>query len=395
MGFGQTRVLVLDAAHQRSAAVSNFLSERGFRPQCVDCAPPRSDGPLPDASIALVVMDGGKRSIPESALNSLLSELQNRSIATLLWGGDGPTALPAGGLVDSLPDDASFDEIYGRMAAMARLAPLIRSLESELTRLERLGRHLNRHFEEIDKEMRMAGRLQRDFMPRTLPRRGRARCAQLYRPATWVSGDLFDAFLVDEQNIGLFVADAMGHGTAAGLMTMFIRKLVNPKQILPDGYRNLAPSEVLAELHDGLARHELPNAQFVTAAYALLNVETGVLDIARGGHPFPYLITAEGTISPIRCEGGLLGIPEMTPEFSDARLTLNPGDKLLFYTDGLEDELVDPAGGGKDRPLLERLAPWATLDAEALVARIAEHLDQQEGSLNPADDITVLAVQFD
>jgi sigma-B regulation protein RsbU (phosphoserine phosphatase) len=286
------------------------------------------------------------------------------------------------------------EEVIGRLTTLARYAPVIKRMEKELQQLQRLGRHLNRYFDEIDQEMRLAGRLQRDFMPHKLPEVPRLRFAQLYRPAVWVSGDIFDVFLIDNQHLAMFIADAMGHGTAAGLMTMFLRRALVPKQLTGDAECIVAPAQAIQRLHEGLARQELPHAQFVTAAYAIIDIESLDIRLARGGHPYPLRISATGEISELHCEGGLLGVPGLDPEFTEHHTRLDPGDKLIFYTDGLEDVLLstrDPKTGLAE--FTEHLREWAGLDADTLISALTEHLDCQEGSLNPKDDMTVIVAE--
>jgi sigma-B regulation protein RsbU (phosphoserine phosphatase) len=314
----------------------------------------------------------------------------------VIWGGGDKLEIPSDGLVEQLDAAAHPEEIVGRLAALSHLAPLVRDLNRELSAQQRLGQQVNRYFEEIDKEMRMAGRLQQHFLPRALPQTARLRFASLYRPATWVSGDIFDVFQIDEQTLGLFIADAMGHGTAAGLMTMFLRKALAPKRASGAFYSITPPTEAMADLHQAVVEQELPNSQFVTAAYATLDQQTLELCLARAGHPYPIVINAQGAIRELRCEGGLLGLPDIRPEFEETRVHLASGDRLVLYTDGIEDLFIAErdrvTGATRFTPLFEGIA---SSDAQGLVDQLAWRLDRREGSLNPEDDVTVIVVQID
>ncbi len=392
MASPRPHVLLFDAAHARSQAIHDYLLQRGFDSATVVSGGLDPELPIKSISAALVVVDQAEMP-PTRDLRNVLDQLNSRSIATLVWGAC--SDLPVSEILQSLPADASVDEVVGRMATMAQLAPVLRRMNAELSRLQRLGQQLNRHFEEIDKEMRMAGRLQRDFMPRNLPQLPMVRFGQLYRPAAWVSGDIYDAFRVDEEHVAIFVADAMGHGTAAGLMTMFLRKLLVPKVVRNDSYELASPADVLGELHEGLARQELPNAQFVTAAYGLLNTRTLEFRLARAGHPYPLWIDSSGKLREIVADGGLLGVGDIPPECVETRVQLEPGDKIVFYTDGIEEQFVAPdesPGGG--RRYTETLQRYAALDLQVMLETVAHDLDHQEGSLNPADDVTLVAMQL-
>jgi sigma-B regulation protein RsbU (phosphoserine phosphatase) len=271
---------------------------------------------------------------------------------------------------------------------------MIKKMERELHQLRRLARQLNRHFDEIDEELRLAGRLQRDLLPQTLPNRPPLRFAQLYRPAGWVSGDIFDTFAIGDRHIGVFIADAMGHGTAAGLITMLLRRALVPIERRGDGERVRSAADVMRQLHDGLAQQNLPHSQFVTAAYGLVDVQSLEFSWARGGHPYPLHIDTNGKIRELRSDGALLGVAGLEPEFEERRQRLAPGDKILLYTDGLEELFIDGRDPTDGSPRYStNLQGWAPLGAEAFTAAIGDYLDHQEGSLNPQDDVTVVVLE--
>ena len=136
------------------------------------------------------------------------------------------------------------------------------------------------------------------------------------------------------------------------------------------------------------------NCQFVTAAYATYDLRQRELCLARAGHPYPLHVRADGQIEPIIGAGGLLGLPDLPCEFQEVRLTLAPGEKLLLYTDGLEDDFFEPGGPQAEiGEIAPALREWAALPVPVLVETLREHLDGKEGSLNPADDATLLACE--
>jgi sigma-B regulation protein RsbU (phosphoserine phosphatase) len=387
-------VLFLGPEGGRSAQLRELLRQRGMPDSrlVIDPAPVRRT--LQAADVLVCALDPKEAGVDAEGLRAIVARAQAENVATLLWGAPDNFRPPDGELVECLSADVGLDAVVDRLTALARYAPVVKRIEAELQRLQRLGRHLNRYFEEIDHELRLAGRLQRDFLPRAMPDVGPLRFAQLYRPAGWVSGDIFDVFAIDTRRIGIFIADAMGHGTAAGLMTMFLRRALVPKQGRGDAERIVAPADAMQQLHEGLVRHDLPHAQFVTAAYAILNVESLELRLARGGHPYPLHVNAAGEIREIRCEGGLLGVPGFEPEFDEHHDYLAPGDKVLFYTDGLEELFI--AGRDEDTAraaFTGQVRDWVRLDADALVTALGDHLDQREGSLNPRDDATLVVAE--
>jgi sigma-B regulation protein RsbU (phosphoserine phosphatase) len=386
--------LLLGPEHERSLEVCEHLRSNGFVADYAEFNAAALESIVEAADALVCLLDGQTANVDGERVQSLLALAESGNLPVLLWGATDNLGGANPGLADCLPANVGVDEVVGRLTALLRYAPIVHRLENELQRLQRVGHHLNRYFEEVDHEMRLAGRLQHEFLPRSMPAMGPLRFAQLYRPATWVSGDIFDVFPIDERQLGVLIADAMGHGTAAGLMTMFVRRALVPTQ-RKDGRETVRPpAEALFQMHEALARQHLPNAQFVTAAYAIIDTETLQMQLARGGHPYPVHARATGEIRELQCEGGLLGIDGLEPEFDGRCDQLAPGDKVLFYTDGLEDLFI---AGRSERTMQPEfsatLRDWVHLDAENLVAAVSTHLDQQEGSLNPDDDMTLVVAE--
>lgn len=329
----------------------------------------------------------------QAEFNRLIRLIDGQRIAGLVVSSRAPSRKRvAGSLVDTIPDAVTANEIRGRLATIERYHGFLQRMEQEIRNMERLSRRLNQHFREVDEEMRLAARLQRDFLPKVQQPIGPLQFATLFRPASWVSGDIFDVFRIDEHHTGFYVADAVGHGVAASLLTMFIKRSVLPRRQTASGHEPTAPSEVIRQLNDVLAEQGLPNCQFVTASYAVVDHRTLTLRYARGGHPYPLLITPGGVMTELRTPGGLLGLFQ-TDEFPDFETQLNPGDKMIMYTDGIE--LV---GGGaptdtETPPYAKLFGEMAALPIQEMFARVEARLDQESGSLAPRDDVTAVGVE--
>ena len=384
-------ILLFDADPQRCAALTDRLRREGCQahrlPLRVDASPVHTGEHDAAVVVATPSGDGG-----DSALLSLLRRLTNEHVATLVWAPQRPAA-NASPLIEWLSPEASLEEVAAKAGTLARYGPLLRLLERELQHFQRLGEQLNEYFNQIDQEMRLAGRLQRDFLPRCLPEVSPYRFQVVYRPASWVSGDIYDVFLLDERHVGMYVADAMGHGVAAGLMTMFLRQALVPKRKTDEGEIIVPPGEALAGVNECLVRQKLPNTQFVTAVYGVLDTQDRTLRLARAGHPYALHIRADGTIRELRSDGGLLGLADVAVQCAELRLPLSEGDKLLLYTDGLEDALLESRGEQDEPRFTARLLEWAKLPGKDLAAAVERYLDEREGSLHPADDVTLVILE--
>lgn len=292
-----------------------------------------------------------------------------------------------------LPENVSADELWGRISTICQYHPLLRRMDEHVSAMQRLGKKLNQHFVEVDQELRLASRLQRDFLPKSLPEVNDIRFAALYRPATWVSGDVYDVRRLTEDTIAFYLADAVGHGVAAGLLTMFLRQSIVGKRIANANYHIVPPHEVLETLNRDLVRQELPNCQFVTGLYGTINTRTHELVYARGGHPHPIHVSADGQCVESRVIGGLLGIFD-EEEFGYTRLTLEPGQKFIIYSDGIEDMIL--CRRQRDTGPTEFKSEFldlVTLPAQECISSITARLDQEEGSLTQLDDQTCLIIE--
>jgi sigma-B regulation protein RsbU (phosphoserine phosphatase) len=326
-------------------------------------------------------------------LAKLMRLIDVRRIATIMLAEGDQTRSDSQALIDVVDRDVSPAELRGRLTMIERYHERFRRMEQEVRNMERLGKRLNQHFREVDQEMRLAARLQRDFLPRIKNPIRNTRFATVYRPASWVSGDMFDVFRIDEEHTGFYVADAVGHGMAASLLTMFIKRSIVPKRVDGDSYTILSPAEVMAILNDALADQSLPNCQFVTACYGLLNHRTLTLEYARGGHPYPVLITADGIVSELESSGALLGLFK-GEDFPVNEVQLHPGDKVLVYTDGVELAFQAAEGATLDTTAyLSAFKAVASLPIQDMLREMEAQLDDEAGSLNPRDDITLLGLE--
>ncbi|HPF41335.1 MAG TPA: PP2C family protein-serine/threonine phosphatase [Phycisphaerae bacterium] len=293
-----------------------------------------------------------------------------------------------------IPYDSPFERTEGALRALAHVRPLIRQIDKQYISMQRLGRTLQRRFEETDRELRLASRLQHDFMPHELPQHGPFKFASMFRPCSWVSGDIFDVFRLDETHWGFYLADAVGHGVAAGLLTMYIKHAIRPKRVLENGYELVPPNEVLGHLNALLAAQRLPDSQFITGWYGVLNVETKEVQYAVAGHPPAMLVSPDGKIQELHGEGCVLGIAA-DETYSNESITLTPGQRLVLYSDGLEPTLI------LRRPPIPELPEFdpavirlLDLPADSFITQLRTLLDDSPGSLAQADDVSVLTLDY-
>jgi sigma-B regulation protein RsbU (phosphoserine phosphatase) len=275
--------------------------------------------------------------------------------------------------------------------ALASLQKEIDSLHDEVSSLRQRDETLKYYMHRLDEEMRLAARLQRDFLPKYLPQIGPVHFQTLFRPAGYVSGDLYDVMRLDETHVGFYIADAVGHGMPAALLTMFMKNALVTKQITADGYHLLAPGKTMARLNESLVSQNLSYATFATAIYGVIDTQSLRVTFARGGHPNPIVLRADGGMQCLQTDGSLLGIfpDELFPE---ATVQLAPGDRLFLFTDGVEVAFSDDPEQADSARWREELWLRRTLTTEQLLADLTTQLDRVTGSITPKDDLTMIVI---
>ena len=356
----------------------------------------RSDEPLAGqlASVAVAVACPNGEADDPHEIEKLLAAVDRASAVALVL--LPPDAKVAWGVLGRrvgnfvlARQDAEPAEILAKLDAAAALQPAFRNLQAELTDARNIGESAGGQLKELDEEMRLAARLQRDFLPRRLPEVGSARFSVLYRPLGWVSGDIYDVARLDETHVGFYVADAVGHGMPAALLTMFIKRAFETKRIVGNSYEIVPPDVSLQQLNAAICEQNLSSCQFCTAAYCVLDVSTLRLTYARAGHPEPILIRADGSAKSLASPGSLLGVFPDEP-YTSASVDLAQGDRVVLFTDGLEDALGDPTGQGQSLP--ERLAGFRGRPREEMLLQLTAWIDQRPGGIRAADDITAVVL---
>ncbi len=270
------------------------------------------------------------------------------------------------------------------------LAARIASLSGATRAAARAVKRLRDHSRHLDEQLRLAQRLQMDFLPRRLPAMASGRFAARLEPAAWVAGDFYDIFRLDEEHVGFYVADAVGHGIPAALLTVFVKKSLQTKHIEGKRYALIPPEEALRLLNADLLSAELQETPFITLVYGLYHETTGEVVYARAGHPEPLLLGPKAAIEPLGSDGPLLGIfPDAT--FESRRRHLEPGQRLLLYSDGAER--VDPGRGANPDRLREIVQTAALLPLEALLDSVLDAVRGATGGQRLADDVTLVALE--
>src|SRR5262249_54238704 len=159
------------------------------------------------------------------------------------------------------------EEFLAQIHAFLRLHGSHVRLADQAAELPRIHIQLQQAYQQINQELELARRVQQSLLPRTLPEMPPACFAVHYRPCGRVGGDFSDVIRLDEDHVGFYVADVMGHGVAASLLTVFLKKAIRFKEISGRDYRLYSPHEVLQDLNRDLLDQAVADNPFITMVY--------------------------------------------------------------------------------------------------------------------------------
>ncbi len=254
-----------------------------------------------------------------------------------------------------------------------------------------LRNQLSEALAELDRELQVVGQIQRSLLPAVLPSIDGVDIAADYKTSARAGGDYYDFFPIDDGVWGIFIADVSGHGTPAAVLMAITHAIAHTRPGKPQ-----PPGELLAHINRHLTRSYTSSGTFVTAFYATLDVRTRVLTFSTAGHNPPRLRRGDGVRS-LDAPGGLpLGI--MDDEiYGESSITLERGDVLLLYTDGITEAMA-PTDSSGTRELfgVERLdaeiLSCSERRAQTTADRVRAAVEGFVRSTPPTDDQTIVAI---
>jgi PAS domain S-box-containing protein len=185
--------------------------------------------------------------------------------------------------------------------------------------------------ERITKELDIGHDIQLSLLPKTCPPIDGWQFAAFYQAANQVGGDFYDFIPLSDGKIGLLIADVMGKGIPAALIMSLSRTVIRTV-----AFNESEPSATLS-LSNQVLFQDYPQNAFLTAFFAIIDPESGIMEFANAGHNYPlWCSSLKGEIVEIFSHGVVLG---MFPEVSiqQGSIEILPDDVLVFYTDGLTD----------------------------------------------------------
>ena len=238
----------------------------------------------------------------------------------------------------------------------------------------------------MEEELRMAVAFQRAVLPKPLMVDFLPMDVS-YRPCDGVSGDVYDFVLSRESEVGVFVGDATGHGVVTAFMTMMVHLAL-------DGLRpDLSTDEVLRRLNVLLATRR--TGRSISAVYFRVT-PSGLLTVTHAGHPSLLVVPAGGSEVVSFSEGGCaLGMfEEERVPYQEESYQLQPGDRVLAFTDGLTDWKNPTAEAFGLERVKEALVQACSLPIDELIGLLSRRVESFCAGTTGHDDVTVLCAEY-
>jgi phosphoserine phosphatase RsbU/P len=255
---------------------------------------------------------------------------------------------------------------------------VIARVNTHLT-IHRLNTEVQKQRDELEHELLIVSQLQRNLLPEQLPEIGGLKLAVHYETSRYTGGDYYDFAALPDGRLAILVADAEGHSAPATVMMAMTCAL----------FRSCStclgePDQMLSYINENLCK--VNKGSFVTAIYAVYDTSSRKLKMARAGNPLPILYRpSERSATELSCEGVLIMGLESYTEVPVTEVSLQPGDRLLFYTDGVTDRFSEKRESYGTSRLLQQFGTADADDPADILKRIIDDLSLFAGH-RPADD---------
>jgi len=243
----------------------------------------------------------------------------------------------------------------------------------------------------LESELAIAAEIQRSLVPTAFPPSADHEELEIFavmHPAREVGGDFYDFFFVDEEHLCFAIGDVCGKGMPAALLMAVTKSLIETTAA-----QTLDPGQVLGLVNERLA-HNNEKCVFVTIFCGILNVITGELLYANGGHDLPIVLEHRGSTRFLAPTGGsALGLFE-DETFQNEQLILAPGDKLFSFTDGVTEAMDSREQLFTRDRLFSAVSSLAGSTVRELVDGVLQEVTVFSAGTPQSDDITIMALQL-
>lgn len=287
-------------------------------------------------------------------------------------------------IVESLSDVDLRNEIGELAADVTDLAEEIDAYLAEISKI-------TAEKERISAELSLATEIQVSTLPHSFPPfpdRDEFDVYAVMDPAREVGGDFYDFFLIDDDHLGLVMADVSGKGVPAALFMMISKILLKNCAMI-----GMSPAAMLSTTNNVLCDNNKAE-MFVTVWAGVLEISTGKLIAANAGHEYPAIKTPDGNYELLNDEHGFVVAAMEEMKYKEYELQLDPGSALFLYTDGVPEAMnPDKELFGTDR-MIDALNTEPEAEAEQVLRNVRVHVDSFVRDAEQFDDMTMMSIIY-
>jgi len=263
-------------------------------------------------------------------------------------------------------------------------------LENRLAELELAYQLVQAQTEVFHQDLRRAERIQRALLPKTVPQHQRISSAVYFNPLNRIGGDLIDILSLDEEHIGIYIADTSGHGIGSALVTTFLKYAFQPKCFDTCEERKIiSPKDLLLDLNEKLVQGPFGYEMFMSLCYAVIDLPNKTIEICNAGHPsILWRHQQDNRVEVIRVPAPALGIVSRA-KFTSMTFSWEWGDTFLFYTDGMVN-LQDNQGKKFTQQNLIQILEQDTENPQEMLIKLDGELQYWTKQKSQKDDMTLI-----
>ncbi len=273
-------------------------------------------------------------------------------------------------------DRQLIDDLKKKNVELAKAYEDLKAAQSELVEKELL-----------EHEIELAAEAQRNLLPHQLPIYDHYHFAAYQSPARLVGGDFYDVIDLEDNHVGILLADVADKGLHAALFMAVTRTLFRREAM-----DSLSPSTVATAVHRGMLEIAPDLDSFITAFYGVLHRPSGKLTYIRAAQERPLLIRKGMDVTQLPGEGRFLGmLPDL--QLQEYSVLLREGDRLLVFSDGVPDAVNQKDVAYGNSRLVQAIRRSSHLDAAELVKFITHDINLWSDGAASFDDLTILALE--
>lgn len=245
-------------------------------------------------------------------------------------------------------------------------------------------------------ELNLARGIQADMLPSIFPAFPNKDEFDLFAsmtPAKEVGGDFYDFFFIDDDHLGLVIADVSGKGVPAALFMVIAKTLIKDRANMHLEGKNDSPAEILTHVNAQLCENN-KNELFVTVWFGILEISTGKYTTANAGHEYPAICKKDEKYELIKDKHSPAVATMEGINFRDQEFQLNPGDSLFVYTDGVTEATNANGELFGEQRLVESLNKCVDASVSDVLRVVKEDVDKFVGSAPQFDDLTMLSFRY-